>query len=261
MKVVAVANQKGGIGKTTLTRHLAFHAIENGLRALVVDLDPQANLTKTMLHVAMRCSAGDELPDIDPASGAHLLFQTAVGLRPMQICPGVSLLAGTPELGDAITLPVEQIPKDAPTVLRELNDTFDFCFIDTPPTMSNLIFAGLVCADYVVMPCDIDEDATDGLTTLFHNINVTRQRWNPALQVLGVLPNKVNKRRNYDVENLKVLRDQLGDVVLGVELTERSATKLAKLQPVWKNPRGDSDRRAAAEMRAVCEAVFKRIGL
>ncbi|RNM03223.1 ParA family protein [Ralstonia pseudosolanacearum] len=260
MKVVEVANQKGGVGKTTLTRHFLFHAVEKGLRVLVVDLDPQANLTKTMLNLSMQQVGGSEMPSPVPACGAHLLFQDTDALDPMEICEGVSLIAGTPELTDALTMPLDQVA-NVPVLLRKLGHHFDICLVDTPPTMSNLTFAGLMSADYVVMPCDIDQDATDGLTALFHNINVTRQHWNPGLQVLGVLPNKVNRRRNYDVNNLQALREQLGSVVLTSELTERSATKLAKLHPVWKNPRGDSDRRAAAEMRAACEEVFVRMGM
>jgi chromosome partitioning protein len=70
-----------------------------------------------------------------------------------------------------------------------------------------------------------------------------------------------NKRRAYDQVELISLREKWGDAVLDVELQERAATKLAKEHPVWKNPRGDSDRRAAAEMRSVCDTLFKRIGL
>lgn len=110
MHKVGIANQKGGVGKTTTARHLSFTAMERGLRTLVIDLDPQANLTRTMLYrlmmnadeTLMRARSVNwdsiQLPAIAPDSSAHLLFMSGQEPRPMSIAPGVDLFAGSDDL-------------------------------------------------------------------------------------------------------------------------------------------------------------------
>ncbi|MCX4150027.1 MULTISPECIES: ParA family protein [Paraburkholderia] len=253
MKKFSVANQKGGVGKTTVVRHLAHSAIERGLRTLVIDLDPQGNLTRSV-----RATLPDPSMPAD-RSGAHLLFQTKVAPIPQKINENLSLFAGNRDLTAVLEWPIDCV-EHARAHLASLDDQFDICLIDTPPTMCNLLFAGMICADYLAMPCDLDEDATTGLLDLADQAERIREHFNPALQLVGVLLNKVNSRRAYDQAERIALRNQWGDVILDAELQERSATKLAKKAPVWRNPRGDSDRRAAREMRAVCEAIFTKIG-
>lgn len=254
MKKFSVANQKGGVGKTTVTRHLAFSAVERGLRTLAIDLDPQGNLTRSIrAQLADPGSAAD-------LSNAHLLFQSNVAPVPQQIAENLSLLAGNSDLTAVLEWPIDCV-EHARAHLANLDAEFDICLIDTPPTMCNLLFAGMICADYLAMPCDLDEDATTGLLDLADQAERIREHFNPGLELVGVLLNKVNSRRAYDQAERIALRNQWGDVVLDVELQERSATKLAKKAPVWKNPRGDSDRRAAREMRAVCDAIFSKIGI
>lgn len=258
MKTIVLVNQKGGVGKTTGARHFTFHADEAGLRTLVVDLDPQRNLTRSMLQFGSSSLGVDR--DADADCGAHLLFQQEGILRPMQINERISLVAGTRELINVLELPLASVDH-ARARLESLADDYDVCVIDTPPTMSNLLFAGIICAQYLVMPCDLDEDATSGLLDLVEQAEVIRQEFNPNLELVGVLLNKVNRRRAYDEAQRIAIRNEWGGAVLDVELSERSATKLAKKVPVWKNPRGESDRNAAREMRAVCKEVFNRVGL
>lgn len=272
MHKFGIANQKGGVGKTTTARHLSFTAMERGLRTLVIDLDPQANLTRTMLcrlmmtsdEALLRARAVNwdsmQLPDLAADSSAHLLFMAGQAPRPLTIAPGVDLIAGTEDLIEVLAWPLD-CAQHARSALERLDDQYDICVIDTPPTMSNLLFAGMICADYLIMPCDLDRDATSGLLDLTQKAQIIAENFNPGLELLGVLLNKVNRRRAYDQTERITLREKWGSAVLDVELQERSATKLAKEHPVWRNPRGDSDRRAAAEMRSVCESLFKRIGL
>jgi chromosome partitioning protein len=111
------------------------------------------------------------------------------------------------------------------------------------------------------MPCDLGEDATSGLLDLTQKDRINAEDSTRDLQSFDVFLNEVNKRRAYDQAELISLRQNWADAVLCVELQEWAATKLAKEHPVWKNPRGGSDRRAATEMRSVCDKLFKRIGL
>src|SRR5471030_2030697 len=140
MHTVGIANQKGGVGETTTARHLAFHAIEKGLRTLVVDLDPQANLTRTMryrlminsaevTHTSRRKWDDSELPPIEPSSSSHLLFQNKEQLRAMEIAPGVGLLAGGADLIEVLGWPLD-CAQYARSALKNLADQYDICVID-----------------------------------------------------------------------------------------------------------------------------------
>lgn len=262
MKTIAIANQKGGVGKTTLARNLAFFAIERGLRTLCVDLDPQKNFSKTLR--AFRDRNG--VAEAEEALTASMLFQGAEitqegdggSLEPLDCGRGAALIAADRELVDVASLPLEALhaPRAA---LATLAERYDVCIIDTAPTLGNPLYAALIAADYVVCPCTVDQDATDGLADLFEDIaRVQQMGWNSELTPLGVLANCVNTRRVFDLEGLKQLRDELGELLLDTVLYERAATKYAKDRAVWQAQRGESHMLAAREMKAVCTRIFEK---
>lgn len=257
MRTVVLANQKGGVGKTTAARHLTFYAAEQNLRTLVVDFDPQANTTRTLLQ--MREDNGLQ-EDSDWLTAAEL-FGEAKGI-PMPCAAGVSVIASDRDLidvGDGI--PLDEFVHRAKRVLDGLKGDYDICIVDTMPTLGKPLYAALVAATDVIMPCSMDQDAVEGLSELYSDINRVKQMgWNTELNVMGILPTCVNTRRKYDREALAQLREAMGDQILSVHLNERGATKLAKHRPVWQNTNGDSHRQAAKEMRAMCKHVFKQLG-
>lgn len=167
MKKISIVNGKGGTGKTTIVRHLVYTAIERGIRVLVVDLDPQGNLTRSMLYRKLTAKSGPSvmgaaltwehlgLPDVTENSSAHLLYQGKRDVNPMRIVDGAAMIGATPELEDVMTWPLESAAK-ARESLDALADQFDLCVIDTAPTMSNLVLGGMICADYVVIPTDLE---------------------------------------------------------------------------------------------------------
>lgn len=255
MKTVVVANQKGGVGKTTTVRGLGFHALDQGKRTLLIDLDPQRNLTKTALAVRQRNLGHQPIPgDALTASG---LFDSQVKKQPLDCGNGLFLIAADRDLVDVAKLPLETMINPR-TVLARFKSEFDVAFIDTAPTLGQPLYAALIAGDCVVCPCDMDQDAIDGLTDLFEDINRVQQLWNPELQPLGVLATKVNSRRSFDVKSLKAMRGQLGDLLIDTVLYERAATKYAKHHAVWHAQRGESHMRAAREMRAVCTTIFDK---
>lgn len=258
MKTIAIANQKGGVGKTTLARNLAFFAVERGLRTLCVDFDPQKNFSKTLRAFRERNLGA-------PADGedfltAAALFEgiDAAAPEPMDCGQGAFLVAAERELVDVAALPLEALhaPRAA---LALLSDRFDLCIIDTAPTLGNPLYAALIASDFVVCPCTVDQDATDGLADLFEDIaRVQQMGWNADLVPLGVLANCVNSRRVFDREGLDQLRDELGALLLDTVLFERAATKYAKDRAVWQSQRGESHMLAAREMKAVCTRIFEK---
>lgn len=257
MKTIAIANQKGGVGKTTVARNLAFFGIERGLRVLCVDLDPQKNFSKTLRALRERI-LGDQGDDLHCLTGSALFDGAAIELPPLACGEGAALVAADRELVDVASRPLEDLhaPRAA---LAKLAGDYDLCIIDTAPTLGNPLYAALIAADFVVCPCTMDQDAIDGLGDLFEDIaRVQQLEWNANLVTLGLLANRVNTRRAFDRNALDQLRAELGDVVMEGVLYDRAATQYAKDRPVWRVQSGESQILAAREMKAVCGQIFDK---
>lgn len=257
MKTIAIANQKGGVGKTTLARNLAFYGIEQGLRVLCVDLDPQKNFSKTLRAFRER-NLGDTGEGEAFLMASSLFDGAGIKQQPMACGEGAALVAADRELVDVATRPLEDMhaPRAA---LASLSADFDLCVIDTAPTLGQPLYAALIAADFVVCPCTMDQDAIDGLGDLFEDIaRVQQLEWNSDLVTLGLLANRVNTRRAFDRNALDQLRDELGDVVFDGVLYDRAATQYAKDRPVWRVQSGESQILAAKEMKAVCSQIFDK---
>ncbi|HJV75104.1 MAG TPA: ParA family protein [Noviherbaspirillum sp.] len=256
MKIFVLANQKGGVGKTTYGRHLAFAAAERKLKTLVTDFDPQSNTSKTLLHLAKQ-----EIIDQGGWLTTSGMFDPKNKAVPMPVNDYFSLIAADADLVDVgdFSLNVMINPRKA---LAKFAKDYDVCIIDTPPSRGKLLFAALSCADYVISPCTLDEDATDGLAALFEDIERVRQmEWNPDIQVMGIQINKMDRNSAHDRNALKELREEVGDLVLENILYDRAATRLAIRRPVWRGNRGENKGAAAIEMKTACNAVFENAGL
>ena len=268
MKTIVVANQKGGVGKTTVARHLVFYGVEKGLRVLAVDMDVQGNFSTTFKIIAEANGLTALRESVAaPRRGlvASGLFDAADKRRPVSCDTEGRLcyVAADSGIVDVERRDLEQVIRAGQKRFAELGKDFDVCVVDTGPAVSSLLVVALSVGDFAVSPCKPDRDAIAGLAGFFSNVVRVRDETgiNPKLAPLGVLPNQVNKSRAYHRSVLSEMRQAWGEGVLPVELYERAAIDMAKDRAVWRTDRGESKSLAAQEMKKVCAYIYNRMGL
>jgi chromosome partitioning protein len=199
--VIAIANQKGGVGKTTTAINLAGALAENGLRVLLIDMDPQANLTAGLginLNTVQR-SMADVLSDGRSSLPEVILPTETAGI---DVAPAHIDLASTE--GELFTaLGRESILREA---MRQAIDAYDYVLIDCPPNLGLLTVNGLVAADSVIIPVQTQFYAMKGLNNLVKVINAIRLKLNHDLRILGLLPTFYDARTNLAKDMLDELR-------------------------------------------------------
>jgi len=206
-KIVAIANQKGGVGKTTTAVNIAAGVALLGKRVLLVDMDPQGNATSGL--------------GIDPRSLQttvynclinYVKFHDAVQVTEVN---GLSLLPANADLSGAEIelVNVEEREKLLRNFLREVDQLFDVIFIDCPPTLGILTVNALVASRSILVPVQCEYYAMEGLSRLVGNIDRVRQSFNPDLQLEGIVLTMFDARNTLARQVLAQVREYFKDIV------------------------------------------------
>ena len=203
-RIYALANQKGGVGKTTTAINLAACLAEAGQRALVIDLDPQANATSGLGMGANGTSSYDLL---DGAPLAELAKHTAFA--------NLDLVPAKPDLAGAVVELAERDGGDRylAQALASGASAYDFVFVDCPPAMGPLTVNALAAADRVLVPVQAEYYALEGLTQLTQSIELVRRRLNPRLGIGGLLLTMVDTRTRLSQDVEAEVRRHFGPLV------------------------------------------------
>jgi chromosome partitioning protein len=202
-RVYAFANQKGGVGKTTTAINLAACLAEAGERALVVDLDPQANATSGL---GMRANGASSYDLLDGVPLAELATPTR--FENLFIVPSKPELAGA-----AVELSQREDGDRYLADALQHAEGFDFVLLDCPPSFGPLTVNALAAADRVIVPVQTEYYALEGLAQLVQSINLIKSRLNPKLSIAGVLLTMVDGRTRLSAEVEADVRKHFGKLV------------------------------------------------
>ena len=245
-EVIAFANQKGGVAKTTTTLNLAVAFAESGYRVLCIDLDPQGNLTMSQ--------------GIDPDKVEKSLYDVLVNDMPISeiiVKREIDIAVASIDLAGAEIAMSTKIGRERSLekALKEVSGDYDFVCIDTPPSLGLLTINALTAANKVIVPVQCEYLSMRGLVQLQNTLRMIQENLNPDVRIEGILPTMLDSRTIHAKEAVEILEENFGDLVFRSRI--RKAIKFAEA-PVKGSSvlKYDSDSSAANYYRELAKEVL-----
>jgi chromosome partitioning protein len=244
--VIAFANQKGGVAKTTTTLNLAVAFAESGYRVLCIDLDPQGNLTMSQ--------------GIDPDKVEHSLYDVLVNDMPISeiiVKREIDIAVASIDLAGAEIAMSTKIGRERTLekALKEVSADYDFVCIDTPPSLGLLTINALTAANKVIVPVQCEYLSMRGLVQLQNTLRMIQENLNPDVRIEGILPTMLDTRTIHAKEAVEILEENFGDLVF--ESRIRKAIKFAEAPVKGASVlKYDSESSAASYYRDLAKEVL-----
>jgi chromosome partitioning protein len=250
--VIAVTNQKGGVGKTTSSINIAYYLAKMGKRTLLIDFDPQGNATSGLGvdKQALQATMADVM--LEKRSLSDIIVETEH--KNLSLAPSTPILANTEvELAQA-----QRRFSRLKNAIDQLK-VFDIVIIDCPPSLSLLTVNGLISARYVLLPVQTEFYALEGLSQLLETMQIIRKNMNPVLDIIGVLPTMTDSRTTLSGQVLDEIRKHFPGKVFKHTIPRN--IRLAEA-PSHGVPIGAYDRfsKGARAYKAVTKEVLERVG-
>jgi len=244
--VIAFANQKGGVAKTTSTVNLGAALREHDLRVLAVDMDPQGNLTM---------SQGIDTEGLEKSMYDVLVHRTPIEdviyERELDVAASTIDLAGA-EMALATMIGRERALQRA---LDAVRDEYDYVLIDTPPSLGLLTINALTASESVIVPVQCEYLSLRGLLQPEKTLEMIRENLNPDVRIKGILPTLFDARTHHGKESIEVLRENFGDLVF--DTVVRKTIKFAEAPVTGASVlKYDPKGRGAESYRALAREVL-----
>ena len=206
-RTIAIANQKGGVGKTTTAINLSACLAEKGKKVLAVDMDPQGNMTSGL--------------GVDKDSVENTIYNLIIGEAKMEevliknVLENLDIIPTNIDLSGAEIelLDVEEKEYIVRNEINKIKDNYDFIFIDCPPSLSMLTINAMTTADSVLVPIQCEYYALEGLSQLIHTVKLVRDRLNPKLTIEGVVFTMYDARTNLSLQVVENVKDNLEQTI------------------------------------------------
>jgi chromosome partitioning protein len=244
--IIAFANQKGGVAKTTTTLNLAVALSEQGYRVLCIDLDPQGNLTMSQ--------------GIDPDKVEHSLYDVLVNDMPISeiiVRREIDIAVASIDLAGAEIAMSTKIGRERTLqkALKEVAADYDYVCIDTPPSLGLLTINALTAANKVIVPVQCEYLSMRGLVQLQNTLRMIQENLNPDVRIEGILPTMLDTRTLHAKEAVEILEENFGDLVFRSRI--RKAIKFAEAPVKGASVlKYDSESSAAGYYRELAKEVL-----
>ena len=208
-QVIVLANQKGGVAKTTTTLNLGVAFAEQGYKVLLIDLDPQGNLTMSQ--------------GLNPDTIEQSMFDVLVHRLPIEQVietREVDIAVSSIDLAGADMALSSQIGRERALekALAPILDRYDYILIDTPPSLGLLTINAFVAATGVIVPVQTEYLSLRGLVQLENTLAMVRENLNPSVEIIGIVPTMYDRRITHSREADEILRENFGDLVYNTRI-------------------------------------------
>ena len=251
MNIISIINNKGGVGKTTITQNLGVCMAKNGYKTAVIDFDAQANLSYSIKHT------------LNKDLGSLLLNKAPLTIEDFSTTEykNLYILPNDKDINSALfgrMNPADQLFA-LKNILKDLN-TFDFIFIDTAPNLDTPTFNALIASNHVLIPVEYDIFSAIGIAVLYDNINSAKQV-NADLNVLGVITTKVHKGRKINKDMQAPLIKHFKDVVFktAIRTNEKFKQAQAEQTDIFTFESSFSEKRGSEDMEDFSKELIKRL--
>lgn len=206
-RIIAIANQKGGVGKTTTAINLSACLAEKGKKVLTIDLDPQGNTSSGL--------------GVDKNAVENTVYELMIGEAELEEClqneviDNVSVLPANVNLAGAEIelIGIEEKEYILKKNIDRIRDNYDYVIIDCPPSLNTLTVNAMTTADTVLVPIQCEYYALEGLSQLIHTINLVKERLNPTLEIEGVVFTMYDARTNLSLQVVENVKENLNQTI------------------------------------------------